>query len=186
MFPGWGGSGGETSRATKMTNQEAFHIPTAAIAMNYPITHVSWCFNGLQPCGPPGGTNDAAYGPPNFVVVFKIYSYCGFRSTDPATVPIPVIDGNTDMELDGNHKTVYWYPTAAAYNASTETDKCQGACGYISLSSALELTAGNSISVTIQGIGGTYAWSQGGMDFACANYFAGWRGSFSVGVGFTK
>ena len=147
---------------------------------------MSWCFNGLQPCGPPGGTNDAAYGPPNFEVVFKIYSYCGFRSTDPTTVPIPDDDSNEDMELNGNSVTVYWYPTAALYNASSETNKCQGACGYISLSSALELTGGNSISVTVQGIGGTYDWPQGGMNSTCESAFAGWRGSFSVGVGFTK
>ena len=33
------------------------------------------------------GGNSTAYDPPNFEVIFKIYSYCGFTGSDELTSP---------------------------------------------------------------------------------------------------
>ena len=151
----------------------------ASLAMEYNLTHISWSWNGFNPCGSiQSGTtlNDADWGPPNFTVKITVYHYCGFSGTP--TEPL-------QLNL-GTGTEIYWYPTDDLYNASTETNKCRNTCGYIVLGTPTTIGSNNSISVTVQAQGGQYTWP-GLVGLTCQSQaLARWQGSFSVGVGFSN
>lgn len=178
LFPGWGASGGEDARAISIKNQEPYHIPMASLAMAYKLTHISWSWNGFNPCGliqAGTSTSDAAFGPPNFSIKIIVYHYCGYSGTptSPETLSL------------GVGTEIYWYPTEALYNASLELNKCRQACGYLVLNSPVTIDANNSISVSVEGQGDTYTWP--GLDFSCRSIaLSNWEGSFSIGVGFSN
>ena len=147
--------------------------------MEYKLSHISWSWNGYNPCGAiQSGASlaDEAYGPPNFIVKITVYHYCGYGTGTPVN--------HNNISL-GTGTDFYWYPTDALYNASTEPNRCRNACGYLALSTPVTIGSNNSISVAVAGQGGSYTWS--GLDFGCAPIaLPNWEGSFSIGVGFTN